>query len=78
MKMKGFLLALGLLGGVYAVSKFYSPGAGLMVLGLVGVVLSFTYIVQMIGEMDMVAKKAEENERACAAIRMKRKPKAKT
>ncbi len=77
MKMKGFLLALGLLGGVYAVSRFYSPAAGLMVLVLVGVVLSFTYIVQMFGEMEAAAKKAEENDRACAAIRMKRKPRAK-
>ena len=76
MKMKGFLLALGLLGGIFAVSKVYSPAAGLMIFVLITVLLSFGYIIQLFNDLEKAAQKAEESSRACAAIRMQRKPKA--
>jgi hypothetical protein len=76
MKIKAFLLCLALLAGILAVSKVYSPAAGLTVFALVGVVLAFGYVVQLFNDLERVAKQAEENDKACAAIRYQRKAKS--
>lgn len=74
MKMKGFLLALALLGGIFAVSKIYSPAAGLMIFALIGVLLAFGCVIQLFSDLEKAAEKAEEYDKACAAIRIQRKP----
>ena len=77
MKIKGFLLALVLLGGVFAISKVYSPLAGLALFAVLGFTLLLTHFFELTRNIEKLVQRSEENDRACAAIRQTRKPKQK-
>lgn len=75
MKIKGFLLALALLGGVFAISRVYSPLAGLALFAVLGFTLLLAHFFELTRNIEKLVQSAEENDRTCAAIRHTRKPK---
>lgn len=77
MKIKGLPPALALLGGVYAISRVYSPLAGLALFAVLGFTLLLTHFFEITRNVEKLVQSAEENDRACAAIRHARKPKQK-
>jgi hypothetical protein len=77
MKIKEFLLALALLGGVFAISRVYSPLAGLALFAVLGFSLLLAHFFELTLNIEKMVKRSEENDRACVSIRHTRKPKQK-